>query len=211
MTLPSSEDAVWERQRAVRPCARRVRQQEAVQASGGNSLKHSFSFGQAPRQPPGDCRPYRLAFASRPAAGPRAGGTPPTARLLLSPSGGIWVSGRNFSWGKRKEKRQPDPACAARFRPRPAIPTAGRAAGEPSGRGPGCPDPRVSGSFFPEIPWPSTICWSQAVGAAGDPGALRPGPLLPAPHLAWCAHPLAPLAPKNLGHSGTSSIQLYFV
>lgn len=50
------------------PSALRVRQQEAVQA-----LKHSFSFGQAPRQPPGDCRPHRLAFSSRPAAGPRGG------------------------------------------------------------------------------------------------------------------------------------------
>lgn len=50
------------------------------QTTGGSAglgreepLKHSFSFGQAPRQPPGDCRPYRPAFASRPAAGPRGG------------------------------------------------------------------------------------------------------------------------------------------
>lgn len=94
MPSPAQRLRSW-REASGPPSARRVRQQEAVQASRKEPLKHSFSFGM------GTSPTARglLTICLRPAAGPRGG----SVHIWLGSPGGI----RGNQAGAVSPRREP--------------------------------------------------------------------------------------------------------
>lgn len=168
------------------------------------------SLAPGPERPGGSAR--APGGSRRPAAGPRAGERPRRrgcSSVLLA----AFASPVGTSAGEEAKGETATGSCLRGPVPPPA-PLSQRPGGQQGNLRagvPAVPTRAYRGLFFPKSlgrPHHRLVPSSRSWGRPGLPAA---GPLLPAPHLAWCARPLALLAPRNLGHSGTSSIQLYFV